>query len=87
LGWSGFYPAKIFLTLESNMDSNDSWKTKTFIIGAIIGTLTGLGAAYIIVQRAQTENTRPKVTPGEGVKVGLGILGLLRLVADIGLGK
>ena len=69
------------------MESNDSWKIKTFIIGAIVGTLTGLGAAYIIIQRAQSENTQPRVTPVEGVKVGLGILGLLRLVADIGLGK
>ena len=69
------------------MESNDSWKIKTFVIGAVIGTLTGLGAAYIIIQRAQAENTLPRVTPGEGIKVGLGLLGVLRLVADIGLGK
>ena len=69
------------------MESNDSWKIKTFIIGAIVGTLTGLGAAYFIIQRAQSENTQPRLTPGEGVKVGLGILGLLRLVAEIGAGK
>jgi glucokinase len=69
------------------MDENQSWKMKTFIIGAIIGTLTGLGAAYMIIQRAKADNTRPKVTAGEGVKIGLGVLGLLRLVSDIGSEK
>jgi hypothetical protein len=69
------------------MNENENWKMKTFIIGAIIGTLTGIGAAYFIVQRAQLENTQPKVTAGEGVKIGLGVLGLLRLVSEIGSGK
>jgi glucokinase len=69
------------------MEANESWKTKTLIIGAIIGTLTGLGAAYLIIQRAQVENTQPKLTAGEGVKIGLGVLTLLRLIADIGGGK
>ncbi len=69
------------------MDENQSWKMKTFIIGAIIGTLTGVGAAYMIIQRAQSENTQPRLTTGEGIKIGLGVLGLLRLVAEIGNGK
>ena len=69
------------------MEKNENWKTKTLIIGAIIGTLAGFGAAYLIVQRAQLENTRPNLTAGDGVKIGLGLLTLLRLVADIGGGK
>ena len=69
------------------MNENESWKMKTFIIGAIIGTLTGIGAAYMIIQRAQAENTQPKLTAGEGLKIGLGVLGLLRLVSDIGSAK
>ena len=69
------------------MNENESWKMKTFIIGAVVGALTGVGAAYLIIQRAQAENTQPKLTGGEGVKIGLGILGLLRLVTEIGSGK
>ena len=69
------------------MNENDNWKMKTFIIGALVGTLTGIGAAYLIIQRAQAENTQPKLTGGEGVKIGLGVLGLLRLVSEIGVGK
>jgi hypothetical protein len=69
------------------MNENGNWKMRTFIIGALVGTLTGLGAAYLIIQRAQAENTQPKLTGGEGVKIGLGVLGLLRLVSEIGSGK
>jgi len=69
------------------MKENESWKMKTFVIGAVVGALTGIGAAYLIIQRSQAENTQPKLTGGEGVKIGLGILGLLRLVTEIGSGK
>lgn len=66
------------------MENNNSWKTRVMIVGAVIGLLTGLGAAYIIVQRAEQQNVEPKLSAGEGVKVGLGVLGLLRMIADIG---
>jgi hypothetical protein len=60
------------------------WRTKTLIIGAIAGVAAGLLGAYIVVQRAERENVLPKVSPGDGVKIGLGVLGVLRLVADLG---
>jgi hypothetical protein len=66
------------------MEENKKWKMKTLVIGGIIGALIGLGAAYIIVQRAEDEETKPKLTPGEGVQLGLGVLGLLRLIASPG---
>jgi len=60
-----------------------NWKTRTLVIGAVTGVLVGLAGAYIIIQRAELNKTLPEVSPGDGVKVGLGVLGLLRLVADI----
>jgi hypothetical protein len=62
--------------------SQGNWKFKIMAIGAALGALTGLGAAYIIVQRAEQQENRPKLTAGEGVKLGLGVLGLLRLISD-----
>jgi hypothetical protein len=59
-----------------------NWKTKTLIIGAVIGAVTGLVASYMIIQRAEKLNDTPQVSVGDGVKVGLGVLGLLRLVSD-----
>lgn len=62
----------------------NGWKTKVLVFGALIGALTGIGAAFIMVQRAEAQNIQPRLSAGEGVKVGLGVLGLLRMIADIG---
>ncbi len=44
-----------------------NWKNKTLLIGAIAGIAFGLAAAYVIIQRAERENTLPTVSPGDGV--------------------
>jgi hypothetical protein len=65
----------------------DNWKLKVFLIGGILGALTGVGAAYLLIQRAEQENTQPRLSAGEGVSLGLGILGLMRQLASMGQGK
>lgn len=60
-----------------------NWKTKTVLIGTSVGAFTGLIAALIILQRAEKNETTPKLSAGEGVKVGMGVLGVLRMLADI----
>ncbi len=60
-----------------------NWKNRTFIIGAVAGLLIGLASAYIFIQRSEQLDTLPELTAGDGVKIGLGVLGVLRLVADI----
>jgi hypothetical protein len=60
-----------------------NWRQKTLLIGAVTGLLIGLAGAYIVLQRAEDLNTYPEVSAGDGVKIGLGVLGVLRLVADI----
>ena len=69
------------------MDKSENWKLKTLLLGAGIGAVTGLIASLIIVQRAEQTNSRPEITAGDGVKVGLGLLGVLRQIADFGLSK
>lgn len=61
-----------------------TWRNKTLLIGAIAGVAAGILAASIVIQRAERENVLPKMNPGDGVKIGLGILGVMRLVADLG---
>ncbi|GAP20832.1 hypothetical protein [Leptolinea tardivitalis] len=60
-----------------------NWKTKTLIIGTTVGAVTGLLAAILIMQRAEKNETTPKLSAGEGVKIGMGVLGVLRMLADI----
>lgn len=66
------------------MNNSKSWKTRTMVIGLIAGAVTGLAAAMIVIERAERERTRPSMSPGDGVKLGLGVLGLMRLIADLG---
>jgi hypothetical protein len=60
-----------------------NWRNKTMIIGAVAGLLIGLAGAYIVIQRSEQMNTLPEVTAGDGVKIGLGVLGVLRLVGQV----
>lgn len=61
-----------------------NWQAKTILIGTAVGALVGVAASLIIVKRAESEGTTPKLTAGDGVQVGLGLLGVLRLIAGIG---
>lgn len=65
----------------------DSWKTKILIIGAIIGAAAGIVAGLLFVQRAQETQQTPRLSAGDGVKVGVGVVSLLKLISDLGSSK
>lgn len=67
--------------MEKSIQGYGNWNTRVMIIGAITGALTGLLAAYILIKRAEVSEGAPKLSPGEGVQLGLGVLGLLRLIS------
>ncbi len=71
---------------ETGTQLEDNWKPKALILGAVIGALVGLGAAYLFSQQAEKSGTRPEMSAGDGVKLGLLLLGLLRQVAALGEG-
>ena len=66
------------------MENKQDWKTKVFVIGGLVGLVSGLFAAYLLIQRNEEKEETPEITAGDGVKVGLGVLGVLRLIADLG---
>jgi len=37
-----------------------------------------------LIKRAETEHTEAKLSAGEGVQIGMGLLGLMRLIAGMG---
>jgi hypothetical protein len=66
------------------MGTKGNWKTKVLVVGGLVGALAGVGAAYMIIRRAEGEEGPPKIGVGEGLKLGLVLLGFLRQVSLIG---
>jgi hypothetical protein len=62
-------------------------KTKTLIIGAVAGAALGLAGAFLLTRRAEETGTEITVNAGEGMRLGVMIVGLLRAIADLGEGK
>jgi hypothetical protein len=61
----------------------DQQKSQTLIISALLGAFAGLGVGYLLLKRAADNDGRPTLTAGEGVSLGLMVLGLLRQVAQL----
>ncbi len=73
------------MTNTNELETTDgSWKTKTLLVGVAVGALVGLGAAYLLLQRAEREEKQLSMSAGEGVKLGVLVFGLLRQVAQLG---
>lgn len=60
-----------------------SWQRNTLIIGALVGALVGLGAAYLRVQRAESEDEPVNISAGEAIRLTVLVLGLVRTVGHI----
>lgn len=60
-----------------------SWKSKTLGVGAVIGALTGVGIAYFMIQNAEKEGEEFTFSSGQGVKLGLLLLGTIRQVMQM----
>lgn len=66
------------------MKMRSNQRSTALIMGAIIGALTGIGAAYVFLQRADKDDDELAITTGEGLRLGFIILGLLRSIAALG---
>jgi hypothetical protein len=70
----------------SATEMDTSWEVPVLAIGAVLGALTGLGAAYLLAQRSKKRGETPNLSAIEGIKLGLLIFGLLRQVSLLGSG-
>jgi hypothetical protein len=66
---------------------DSGWKAKVMLIGGLVGALTGLGAAYVIISKSQEHDEPPKIGAGDGVRLGLLLLGLVRQIGELGAGQ
>ena len=60
-------------------------QNRTLLFGALIGAFTGLIAAMLLNRRAEQTGTELTLSTGEGMKLGVMVLGLLRAIASLGL--
>jgi hypothetical protein len=56
---------------------------RILILGALIGALTGLVAALMLQRRAQRTGTEITLSTGEGIQLGVMVMGLLRSIAAL----
>jgi hypothetical protein len=56
---------------------------RVLLLGALIGAATGLVAAMMLQRRAEKTGNEIALSTGEGIQLGVMIMGLLRAVAAL----
>jgi gas vesicle protein len=57
---------------------------KILLFGALIGAATGLVAAMMLQRRAEQTGNEITLSTGEGIQLGVMIMGLLRAISSLG---
>lgn len=66
------------------MEENSNWKKPIMLIGGVGGLLVGLAAAYLYIRSKEEGDIERKFTSSQGMKIGLGVVSLLKQIADGG---
>lgn len=69
---------------DETTETSQTWKAQYLAIGGLLGALIGLAAAYLLVQRAEKDGGKPRLSTGEGVKLGVLAFTTLRQVVELG---
>ena len=74
---------------ESTTDESlNNWKVKILIAGAVSGALIGLGTSYLLTRTAEESGGGPpQIKTLDGVRVGIGVIGLVRGIIALGDSK
>ena len=59
-------------------------QNRVLLFGALIGAVTGLVAAMILQRRAEKSGNEISLSTGEGIQLGVMIMGLLRAISSLG---
>jgi gas vesicle protein len=61
-----------------------SRNNRVLLLGVLIGAATGLVAALMLQRRAEKKGTEITLSTGEGIQLGVMIMGLLRAILSLG---
>ncbi len=59
-------------------------QNRVLLFGALIGAVTGLVAAMLLQRRAEKTGSEITLSTGEGIQLGVMIMGLLRTISSLG---
>ena len=65
------------------------WKQRTMIIGAVVGSVIGVGSALLLRKNAEKADDAnpPEISPGEALGIAVAIIGVVRGIAALGDGE
>ena len=63
---------------------DQQWKSKVLLLGGVIGAAVGVGTTYLLVKQAERKGEPLKLGTGEGLRLGMLVLGMLRQVSSLG---
>ncbi|MDL1901366.1 hypothetical protein FBR02_11400 [Anaerolineae bacterium CFX9] len=73
---------------QGTPENGTGWKTKSYLLGAVIGLAFGLFAAYFYTRAAEDDAVRTgkpaRIQTGEVIGLGLAALAIVRQVAEMG---
>jgi hypothetical protein len=72
------------INAEEIIEGDEKWTRQVLALGVLIGALTGLGGAYLLIQQSKKLAKRPDLNSREGLRLGLLIFGMLRQIASLG---
>ncbi len=59
-------------------------KNSILLAGAVIGAITGLIGAAMLIRRTEKNGGETNITTSDGLKLGVMVFGLLRAIAALG---
>jgi gas vesicle protein len=69
---------------DTEMEVRKPSSGNTIMAGALLGAGAGAVAAMLLHRRAEKQEREHTVTPGEAIKIGLLVFGLLRAISALG---
>ena len=66
------------------MNVTQANKNKALLSGALIGAAIGLAGAFLLTRKAEETGNAITVSSGDGMRLGVMIIGLLRAVSALG---
>ena len=69
-------------------ESSNNWKIKILVVGAVSGALIGLGTSYLLTRTVEEAGGKPpKIKTTDGIRIAIGVIGLVRGVIALGDSK